>query len=542
MSLPIPSQERVLVVDDDADSRGLVVFALRRAGFDVAQAADGMAALDLIRTTRIDLVVLDIAMPGMSGTEVVKELRTRPETSTLPILLMTGSGSDQSVIEGLGAGADDFLPKPVRLDELVARVTAHLRKEALWSHVVEDELRARAGVVSALSQLTLSTVPEEAAEAVVSELVRRTEADYIGVLQLRPGGRLLELATFDRAQGVQRGGHALAPAVARDVIKRARDGPWVEEVAPLAPGERTASFALAAPELAVGAPIYAGEKLVGLLTLGSSRDPGGPHRGGRAQLLAAAIDYARVLSVVAGSSFADQRDVAALETRLRRVLKAGQFHPVYQPIVELKTRAIVGYEALTRFDDGTLPNVRFAEAAVHGLGLDYELITDHAAIDGARALPSDAFLSLNVSPEFVLSGDRRFRELIKGAGREVVLELTEHVPVTDYAAVKDAIAELGAANIAVDDAGAGYASLRHILELRPAYAKLDMSLVRGIDADDLRLALAAGLQYFAARTGCRLIAEGVESEGEANALRSLGVELGQGFLFGRPEPAADPRD
>ena len=87
--------------------------------------------------------------------------------------------------------------------------------------------------------------------------------------------------------------------------------------------------------------------------------------------------------------------------------------------------------------------------------------------------------------------------------------------------------------------GAGYASLRHILELRPTYAKLDISLVRGIDGDDLRQALAAGLQYFASKTGCRLIAEGVESRAEADVLSELGVTFGQGYLFGRPELRPD---
>jgi EAL domain-containing protein (putative c-di-GMP-specific phosphodiesterase class I) len=88
--------------------------------------------------------------------------------------------------------------------------------------------------------------------------------------------------------------------------------------------------------------------------------------------------------------------------------------------------------------------------------------------------------------------------------------------------------------LSVDDAGAGYASLRHILELRPTYAKLDISLVRRIDGDDLRQALAAGLQYFAHRIGCRLIAEGVQSHAEADVLRRLGIEYAQGYLFGRP--------
>ena len=125
--------------------------------------------------------------------------------------------------------------------------------------------------------------------------------------------------------------------------------------------------------------------------------------------------------------------------------------------------------------------------------------------------------------------------MIRATSRRLILELTEHVPIDDYAALRKAIKALGNADLAVDDAGAGYASLRHILELRPTFAKLDISLVRGIDADDLRQAIVAGLVYFARRSGCRLIAEGVESTREATALRQLGVEFAQGYLFGRPE-------
>ena len=527
----------ILVVDDDDGVRGLIAFALRRAGFQVLEAPSGQAAMDVVRTETVGMVVLDIGMPGMSGTDVVRALRSRSETATLPILLMTGSGDESMVIEGLDAGADDFLPKPVRLDELIARVNAHLRKHAAWSHVVEDELRTRASVVAALANLTISSVPEEAAEAVVRELATMTDSDVVAVLQLGADGQLQELATYNRSAGVQRGGHALAPTRARHALARAREGPWVEEVKPLESGLPTSSYATAALELAAGAPIYAGDDLVGILIIGITDHAGKSPQVRRARLMAAAIDYANVLSTRVGTAFADQRDVAAMRARLRQVLTAQQFHPVFQPIVKLETRAIVGFEALTRFDDGARPDVRFAEAAGAALGLDFELATLRAALDDGARLPGDVFLSINVSPQFVLHGDRRLRQLIKGSTRPLVLELTEHVPIDDYRLVRNALAKLGDVGLAVDDAGSGYASLRHILELRPTYVKLDISLVRGIDGDDVRQALAAGLQYFASRTGCGLIAEGVESREEADVLQGLGIEFAQGYLFGRPEPA-----
>jgi EAL domain-containing protein (putative c-di-GMP-specific phosphodiesterase class I)/CheY-like chemotaxis protein len=502
----------------------------------VTEADSGHTALSIVQTRTIGLLVLDMGMPGMSGTDVVRALRSRSETATLPVLLMTGSGDENSVIEGLEAGADDFVPKPVRLDELVARVNAHLRKQAAWSHVVEAELRTRANVVKALGNLTISSDPEEAAEAVVGELARGLDSDYVAVLQIGASGQVQELATYNRESGVQRGGHALEPSVARRVLARAQEGPWVQEVETFEIGETTASFASADLELATGAPIYAGDDLVGVLTIGIARQVGGSQLLRRAGLLAAAIDYAGALSAMAGSAFADRRDVAATQARLRRVLTEGEFHPVFQPIVDLTTHAIVGFEALTRFADGTRPDLRFAEAEAVGLGPEFELATIRRALAAGASLPSDAFLSINVSPGFVLTGDRRFRQLIKAFGRPLVLELTEHVPIDDYSLVRKALAKLGDVGIAVDDAGAGYASLRHILELRPTFAKLDISLVRGIDQDELRQAIAAGFGYFALRTGCRLVAEGVETEEEAGALRRLGIELAQGYLFGRPTP------
>jgi len=97
----------------------------------------------------------------------------------------------------------------------------------------------------------------------------------------------------------------------------------------------------------------------------------------------------------------------------------------------------------------------------------------------------------------------------------------------------------GKAQLAVDDAGAGYAGLRHILELKPQFVKLDISLVRNVDADRARQAMVAGMAYFASHSNCELIAEGIETAEELTELIRLGVSLGQGYLFGKPGPVAD---
>ena len=268
----------------------------------------------------------------------------------------------------------------------------------------------------------------------------------------------------------------------------------------------------------------------------------------RTKFLGAVIDYAAVLGAVAGRSIVDRRSRASTVARLREVASSRNFHPAFQPIVEIGERRPVGYEALTRFDDGVRPDVMFAEAAASALGAELEVATIEIALSESAQLPPDVFVALNVSPELVLQGDL-LRRLLRKATRPVVVELTEHAAIPDYETLRRGIALLGrAVRIAVDDAGAGYASLRHILEIKPDFAKLDISIIRGIERDPVRQSLVAGLSHFGSKMDCRLIAEGVETDAEADTLKDLGVTLAQGFLFGEPRrvgaerPGAEGQD
>lgn len=526
----------ILVVDDDPVVRGLVALALRKAGMSVLEADDGETALESIEAEVIGVVVCDVGMPGMSGIQVVQELRRRPESSTLPVILMTGSGDEHSVVAGLEAGATDFLAKPVRLDELVARVRAHLRTQTAWSNLLQDELAMRSGVVTALGSLTLSGLPEETAEAIVNEISRRTDSAFVSVAQVTSNQQMQELATYNRRDGIKLGGESFSRELAGYLLGRARDGPWVEAVTPVGPAEPTEALRNANLDLVATAPIFSGDDLVGLLSIGGEVDEGRSARDRSARLLSAAIDYASVLSAVAGASIAGRLEESAQQARLQAVLEAREFHPVYQAIVAVETRAIVGYEALTRFDDGTRPDIRFAEAARAGLGPAFELAAMSMAVEGLDRL-GPGFISLNLSPGSVIDRLDEVREIVRtSSNRTTVIELTEHATVDDYGELRAALGSLGPnVEVAVDDAGAGFASMRHILELRPSFAKLDISLVRGIDEDDLRQGLAAGLNYFALRTGCQLIAEGVETQAEADTLQRLGIEFAQGYLYGRPD-------
>jgi EAL domain-containing protein (putative c-di-GMP-specific phosphodiesterase class I) len=212
-----------------------------------------------------------------------------------------------------------------------------------------------------------------------------------------------------------------------------------------------------------------------------------------------------------------------------------------QPIVDLESGAILAYEALTRFADGTGPEVVFAEAARAGMSVALESATARSALEAAAPLPANRPIHLNVSPEVILAGEP-LGGILREWGFGVILEVTEHSPITDYAAVRAAVADLGAdVRLAIDDAGAGFASLRHILELRPSVVKLDLSLIRGVDADPARQALVAGMVHFAARLEFALVAEGVETRAEQATLLALGIRRAQGYLLGGPAPAEELR-
>ncbi len=162
-----------------------------------------------------------------------------------------------------------------------------------------------------------------------------------------------------------------------------------------------------------------------------------------------------------------------------------------------------------------------------------------AAIAAAAVLPPEAYLSLNVSPELVHAGS--LGSLLAGFERAIFLEITEHVVIDDYPALRTELAALGpTVRLAVDDAGAGYASFRHILELAPHKVKLDIGLIRGIDQDPARQALLAGMAYFAVKRRIGLVAEGIETPAELRTLRSLAIPYGQGYLLGRPQDGRGP--
>lgn len=242
-----------------------------------------------------------------------------------------------------------------------------------------------------------------------------------------------------------------------------------------------------------------------------------------------------------GRRSARDEEIAMWSRRIAEIVEHPDDHlaMAFQPIVDLATQRVEGHEALARFSTRPIrpPNEWFADAASAGLDIHLELAAVRQALGQADRLPEETFVSVNVSPSTLRSP--AFAELVTGqTPRRIVVELTEHDRIEDYTPINDAVHGLRrhGCRMAVDDTGAGFSSLHHILKLQPEFIKLDRLLVMGIDTDPARLALTSALVKFSEDTGAQLIAEGIETAEELATLADLGVHFGQGFHLGRPEP------
>ncbi len=237
-----------------------------------------------------------------------------------------------------------------------------------------------------------------------------------------------------------------------------------------------------------------------------------------------------------------QREISEKRARIERVIAQTAFHVRYQPIYRLNDETVSGFESLARFEAEPYrsPDKWFAEADEVGLGAELEIALARKALEALPGFPKDVLLSVNFSPATIMTN--AFAHLFENLPLDrVVLEVTEHAAVANYTELSARLHpfRLRGLRLAVDDAGAGHSSFRHVLDLRPDTIKLDMSLTRNIDRDRGRQALASALSMFGRAMGSQIVAEGVESEAELDALRRVGVTKVQGYLTGRPMPLAD---
>jgi PAS domain S-box-containing protein len=403
-------------------------------------------------------------------------------------------------------------------------------RAARTDQLFEDRLRA--ALSEALGEIPTDSTIEDSAQALCAQIATLPGIDLVGLGAFLADDELVILASQVPPGASMLAGQHLPADGARYLWERAAGGPWAQYTRELVGvGSWSAELVdLAMQAVAVG-PIAHGGHLDGVLVIGT-RD----HEFARrlVERMPAVVAFSATSSALLAERLHGRREDVTRHREIEAIIGRHAFHPVFQPIVDLASREPVGYEALTRFASGQRPDRAFADAWAAGLGPELELATLEAAVAAGKQLPPGRWLDLNVSPRLLLTPDR-LRDVLRDAGRPLVLEVTEHEIVADYVALRAAFASLGHdVRLAVDDAGAGVANFGHIIELRPDFVKLDIGLVRRVNANLGRQAMVVGMRQFARSAGCRLIAEGVETELEAATLEHLGVEFGQGYLFGRP--------
>ncbi len=226
--------------------------------------------------------------------------------------------------------------------------------------------------------------------------------------------------------------------------------------------------------------------------------------------------------------------------RVDQMLGAGGPDIVFQPIIELATSRTVGFEALSRFNDGVAPDVWFKDAWLHGLGPDMEFAAARTALTEFARVDPTGFLTINLSPPTLISPSASsfFRRL---PDANLVLEITEHAAIENTEALTRSLLSfrMRGGRLAIDDVGRGYSGLHHLIELSPDIIKLDREIVANVHRDSSRQAMIAALVAYARNVGATLIAEGVETPDEMLAIRGLGVKHAQGYLFARPAPLVE---
>lgn len=429
-------------------------------------------------------------------------------------------------------------------DAIIAYVEA--KHELTGSRHVEKELTLARTDQEAITQIMHEVSPNtnlrETAKSFCDAVVQLADIDVAIALHPFGGSKMRTIAVSGTTVYDSTKTEAFLTPVAPSVLEQVAAGPvqlaltrdeW--------PGVEQFQQRLVEDGAAwiVAAPIRFGDKMIGALIL-ASRDPATEMSvGARLPFFGQLGFFAGAITGYQNMEFERDEDLYAI---VKDVIDPTRFTVVFQPIVDLVTLRPVGYEALTRFDDEVTPAQRFTDAHLVNLGPELECATAAAALRAAQSLPEGVFLDLNFSAAAILDGSAA--HVVRGAKHQVVIELTEHEMEGDFAALREAIAQMENCVLAIDDMGAGFTSLTQLIELRPRFVKLDISMIRDIDTNPIRQSMVDAICHFAAQTDVVVIAEGVETEAEAQMIRSLGSTLAsghllaQGYLFGQPEELA----
>ncbi len=236
--------------------------------------------------------------------------------------------------------------------------------------------------------------------------------------------------------------------------------------------------------------------------------------------------------------------------RLQDILLREKVVTAYQPILRLKEGTVMGFEALSRGPRGSgleAADALFGAASDHNLLVELDRLCRRRALLSSGRVPSNARIFVNTLPATMRDPQFRGKPLIdfldkaQVAPDRIVVEITEKLVIENYGLFRETMAyftDLGM-SFAVDDVGAGYSGLESIARLKPTFLKVDTALVREVHTSMVNQAMVKAIVSLGHGIGAQVIAEGIHSEEETQALRTMGVDFGQGFYLARPDPGPE---
>ena len=527
---------RILVIDDDVELAATVAGALETQGYEVFTADGGERGLELAYTHRPHLVLLDVMMPGMDGYQVCRELQFG-FTKDIPVVFLTAKTQLAHMMEANRSGAAAYITKPFRTEHLLQTVRDVLRDASVYY----DEITGLP---------TLANVQIE---------VQRMLFDHsqLGIIYVTLDGvhALEQLQGFEVVDDVFRViGKRLTEA--RGQLIRNEDFVSISSLGNaflvvLSPGRERSSIGdddLRAikrrleKQLLKNLEAELEDKLltkVGLY-VGYARLAQSPKVRFRRALLEAIDQASR--GIETERSETRHRLLAEFD----EVIENGRISCVYQPIVKLDDFSVLGYELLARGPVGGelhRPDALFEVARDENRVAELDRLCRMTAARGSTTLPPHYLRFINTEPLnlfFHSRSDVFVQEFVDATPEDLrgqtVMEITENSVIDDFPHMRDVVRRLREKGfrIAVDDAGAGYAGLQTMVEIEPDFIKLDMSLIRNLESSIVKQKLVGTLRDFCHQAGITLMAEGIETQAQLDALTALGIVYGQGFLFAHP--------
>ncbi|NEO57089.1 MAG: EAL domain-containing protein [Okeania sp. SIO3B5] len=561
----------ILIVDDEPNNFDVIEALLATYNYELHYAKSGEAAIDSLDSIQPDLILLDVAMPGMDGIVVCQKLKAMPKWQSIPIIMVTALSAKLFLSRCLEAGADDFISKPVNRFELKARVGSMLRirqqhqQLSTFNAYLEATIQERTEQLQTMiAQDSLTKLPSRTKllELLAERLTR--EDSTLAVIILDCDRFHLVNGSFGHLFGdkllVAIAKRLLELTRPRDILARLGEDAFCWVVDPIHEAN-TAGIDLVVqrirnsfhkPFLVGGCEIYMTASMGIAFSQETCQTATQLLQAADTAMYQAKLRGKESVQIFSPEMHTRLHDRLILEADLQRALNNQEFTAFYQPIIHLETLKTVGFEALVRWqhpDKGIIPpGVFIPSMETSGLIEPVGILIFQKACQQLQTWHQQGWpeltMSINVSPrQFnspnLLDDIEQVLTETKVNPACLKLEITESAIM---ASVENAIAlmkELQARQIqvSIDDFGTGYSSLKYLNCFSVNNLKIDRSFINEFTSEDNRYPIVNTIVALAQELGLSIIAEGIETQQQLLWLQNLKCDFGQGYFFSKPLPA-----